>query len=146
MYDAICLASDTLSAREGRHVMVIVTDGGDTTSYRKFEDARRAAQEADAVVYPIVVLPIEGDAGRNIGGEHALKQLASATGGRIFYPESFERLDVAFSEILRDLRTQYLVGYYPKGVTQQPRHYHPVAVKLDTPNLNVTSRSGYYEP
>jgi Ca-activated chloride channel family protein len=146
MYDAICLASDTLNHREGRHVLVVVTDGGDTTSYRKFEDAARAAQEADTVVYPIVVLPIEGDAGRNLGGEHALRQLADSTGGRMFYPESFSHLDSAFAEILKELRTQYLLGYYPRGTLEQARRYHPIQVKVNQPGLRVSARSGYYEP
>lgn len=146
MYDAIYLASDTLRGREGRHVMVVVTDGGDTTSYRKFEDAQRAAQQADAVLYSIIVLPIEGDAGRNIGGEHALSLLANSTGGRIFYPESFDHLDLAFADILKELRTQYLLGFYPQGVPEQPRRYHPVTVRLNTSALKIFSRNGYFEP
>ncbi len=72
LYDAIFLASDSLGDREGRHVMIIVTDGGDTTSIKKYDDALVAAQQADAVLYPIVVLPVKADAGRNTGGEHAL--------------------------------------------------------------------------
>jgi Ca-activated chloride channel homolog len=146
LYDAIYLTSDTLRGREGRHVMVVVTDGGDTTSYHKFEDALSAAQQADTVLYPIVVLPIAGDAGRNMGGEHALALLANSTGGRIFYPESFAHLDSAFSEILKELRTQYLIGFYPQSVTEAPRRYHPVAVKLNTPGLKISTRSGYFEP
>ncbi|MBV9081789.1 MAG: VWA domain-containing protein [Acidobacteriaceae bacterium] len=146
LYDAIYLASDTLEGREGRHVMVVVTDGGDTTSYKKFEDALKAAQQADAVLYPIVVVPIENDAGRNVGGEHALATLASATGGEIFYPGGFDKLDEAFASILRELRTQYLLGFYPRGVREQPKLYHPITVRLRRSDLRVTARSGYYEP
>jgi Ca-activated chloride channel family protein len=146
MYDAIYLASETLTGREGRHVIVIVTDGGDTTSYKKFEDALQAVQEADAILFPIVVVPIENDAGRNIGGEHALTTLASATGGRIFYPGSFERLDTAFTQILKELRTQYLIGFYPRGVLEQAHLYHPLSVKVRPTRLRVTARSGYFQP
>jgi Ca-activated chloride channel family protein len=146
MYDAICLASDTLRRREGRHVMLIVSDGGDTASYRKFEDALRALQAADTVIYPIIVVPIEGDAGRNMGGEHALQLLARSTGGRNFYPDSFAHLDQAFSEILTDLRTQYLLGFYATGVPEQSGRYHPVAVTLEEPGFEVSTRSGYFEP
>jgi Ca-activated chloride channel family protein len=146
LYDAIYLASDMLSGREGRHVMVVVTDGGDTTSYKRYEDALAAAQRADVVLYPIVVIPIEGDAGRNTGGEHALATLAAATGGRIFNPGGFDQLDQAFSDILQELRTQYLLGFYPHGVREQSRLFHPVKVELHDPLLRVTARSGYYEP
>jgi len=146
LYDAIYLASDSLAEREGRHVMVIVTDGGDTTSYKHYADALAAAQRADVVMYPIVVIPIEADAGRNIGGEHALATLAASTGGRTFHPESFDRLDATFADILQELRTQYLLGFYPKDVREQPQAFHRVEVKLPDPALRVSARSGYYEP
>ncbi len=146
LYDAIYLASDALTGREGRHVMIVVTDGGDTTSYKHYEDALAAAQRADTVIYPVVVVPIEADAGRNIGGEHALATLAASTGGRIFYPESFDRLDAAFADILQELRTEYLLGFYPKGVREQPRLFHRVKVELSDPGLRIAARTGYYEP
>ena len=146
LYDAIYLASDQLAGREGRHVMVIVTDGGDTTSYKKYPDALAAAQEADAVIYPIVVVPIESDAGRNTGGEHALATLAASTGGRIFYPEGFNRLDTAFADILHELRTQYMLGFYPHGVAQHTRAFHRTQVETQDPSLHVLARTGYYEP
>lgn len=146
LYDAIYLASDELSSREGRHVMVVVTDGGDTTSYKKYEDALLAAQRADVVLYAVVVVPIEGDAGRNTGGEHALATLAASTGGRIFNPEGFEQLDQAFADILRELRTQYLLGFYPRAVPGRPRLFHPVKVQVRDSSLRITARTGYYEP
>jgi Ca-activated chloride channel homolog len=146
LYDTIYLAGDALSDREGRHVIIVVTDGGDTTSYKHYEDALAAAQRADAVLYPIVVVPIPNEAGRNTGGEHALESLAASTGGRIFYPESFTQLDAAFADIIRELRTQYLLGYYPKAVREEPKRFHPVAVSTHDTSLKINSRSGYYEP
>lgn len=146
LYDAIYLASGALNGREGRHVMVVVTDGGDTTSYKKFDDALEAAQESDVVLYPVVVVPIENDAGRNIGGEHALATLASSTGGQIFYPAGFEHVDEALTAILQQLRTQYLIGFYPQGTPEKHRSYHPVTVKTRTGDVKVSARSGYYEP
>lgn len=146
LYDAIYLASGTLADREGRHVMVVVTDGGDTTSYKSYGDALAAAQSADVVMYPIIVLPIKSEAGRNLGGEHALDTLAQSTGGRIFYPSSYQELDAAFAQILHALRTQYLLGYYPRHVQHAPRMFHAVKVKTKEPSLRVIARTGYYEP
>lgn len=146
LYDAVYLAGDTLRGREGRHVIVVVTDGGDTTSYKKYNDALRAAQLADAVMYPIVVVPVAGDAGRNLGGEHALATLATATGGRIFSPSGFDELDAAFADIIRELRTQYLLGFYPKGVKEEPRRFHSVTVTVKPAGMRTIARSGYYEP
>ena len=146
LYDAVYLASDALAGREGRHVMIVVTDGGDTTSYKKYSDALAAAQRADTVMYPIVVVPIEADAGRNIGGEHALATLAASTGGRIFHLESFERLDAAFADILQELRTQYLLGFYPKNLPEQQQKFHRVEVNVRDTSLRISARTGYYEP
>lgn len=145
LYDAIILASEGFANREGRHVLVLVTDGGDTTSYRSFRDALEAAHRADAVLYPIVVVPITNDAGRNVGGENALITMSKSTGGRAFFPTVGPALDAAFTEILRDLRTQYLVGYYPRGLPESKNRYRRVQVRVEGEDLRAFSRDGYYE-
>lgn len=146
LYDAVYLASDSLVHREGRHVMIVVTDGGDTTSYKQYPDALAAAQRADAVLYPIIVVPINADAGRNTGGEHALVTLAQSTGGKAFYPEGADQLNNAFADILHELRTQYLIGFYPQDVPERVHSYHAVNVQIPRPALRISARSGYYEP
>jgi Ca-activated chloride channel homolog len=143
LYDAVHFAGHDLQGREGRHVMVIVSDGGDTTSHFKYHEALEAAQKADAVIYGIIVVPISNDAGRNIGGEHTLVQFGQNTGGRVFYP-TFADLDKAFAEILLDLRTQYLIGYYPKDLPKDAKSFHPVAVNVKRADLRPSTRSGYY--
>ena len=144
LYDAIYLASRDLESREGRHVLVVVTDGGDTTSSKKFHEAMEAAQISDAVLYPLVVVPITNEAGRNVGGEHALTTLAAGTGGRIFMPTPGAELDRAFSDIIKELRTQYLLGFYPANVPLTKNRFHALTVSLGTPNLRVLTRNGYY--
>ena len=144
LYDAVHFAGHDLQGRDGRHVMVIVSDGGDTTSHWKYHDALEAAQKADAVIYPIIVVPITNDAGRNIGGEHTLMQFASNTGGRVFYPSNFAELDKAFAEILLDLRTQYMIGYYPKNLPPEPPRFRPVKVDVKRADLRASTRTGYY--
>jgi Ca-activated chloride channel family protein len=132
--------------------MVIVTDGGNTTSNRNYRDALEAAQRADAILFPIVVIPITNDAGRNLGGERALETLARDTGGRVFLPD-VEHLDTAFADILRALRTQYLIGYYPRNLPRDAPRFHPVSVTVKpeskaggkAQDLRVSTRSGYYE-
>jgi Ca-activated chloride channel family protein len=144
LYDAIFLASRDLELRDGRHVMVVVTDGGDTTSVKDFHHALEAAQIADVVMYPVLVMPITNDAGRNIGGENALTTLSAGTGGRVFTPSASAELDRAFSDILRELRTQYLIGYYPKDVPPTKDRFHILKVNVQGRNLRVLTRSGYY--
>lgn len=75
LYDAIFLASRSLDHRKGRKVIVLITDGGDTISKIGYKEAVRAAEEAEAIVYSIIIVPIESSAGRETGGEHALIQL-----------------------------------------------------------------------
>jgi Ca-activated chloride channel family protein len=144
LYDAIYLASKDLEPRQGRRVIVVVTDGGDTTSVKTFHQALEAAQFADAVLYAILVMPITADAGRNVGGEHALVGLATGTGGRVFTPSVGATLDAAFQDILKELRTQYYLAYYPKEVPASKDRFHRLEVKVHRPDLQVLSRSGYY--
>jgi len=143
LYDAIYLASRELDNREGRKVIVIVTDGGDTTSTENFNSALKAAQLADAVIYSILVMPITNDAGRNIGGENALTTIGQRTGGRVFSPSLGAGLDRAFADILNDLRTQYLLGYYPHNVPLTAEAFHRLDVKAHG-DLRVSARNGYY--
>jgi Ca-activated chloride channel homolog len=148
LYDAVFLASHDLEYRNGRHVMVLVTDGGDTTSFVDYHQALQSAQLADALLYPLLVVPITNDAGRNVGGENALTTLAAGTGGRVFTPSLGPELDRAFDDILRELRTQYLIGFYPKDVPPTKDRYHTLKVSLPVSSsgrgLRVSTRSGYY--
>lgn len=144
LYDAIFLASRDLEIREGRHAMVVVTDGGDTTSAKTYHNALEAAQLADTVLFPVLVVPIRNQAGRNTGGENALTTLAAGTGGRVFLPSPGAELDNAFADILRELRTQYLIGYYPKDLPPAKERFHAVRVSVNGANLRVLTRNGYY--
>jgi Ca-activated chloride channel family protein len=144
MYDAIWLSAEHLEERDGRKVMVIVTDGADTVSTKKFPDAMQALHRADAVLYAILVMPITNDAGRNIGGENALTTLTTSTGGQMFMPSLGASLDQAFDDILRDLRTQYLITYYPRNVKPTRDPFHRTEIKVARPGLRVVTRTGYY--
>jgi len=156
LYDAIFLASHDLQYRNGRHVMVLVTDGGDTTSTVDYHQALESAQLADTILFPVLVVPIANNAGRNVGGENALTTLAAGTGGRVFTPTLGAQLDRAFDDILRELRTQYLIGFYPKDVPPAKDRFHTLKVTVPgalpggpssppaSRGLRVSTRSGYY--
>src|SRR5208283_5915366 len=115
LYDAIYVSSHALDRRQGRKVIVLITDGADTISKVDYKEAVRSAEEAEAIVYSIIIVPIENSAGREIGGEHALIQLSRDTGGKYFYASSLDQLDAAFRQISDELRTQYLIAYYPSA-------------------------------
>lgn len=144
MYDAIYWAAKDLERRQGRKVIVMVTDGGDTTSAKDFHAAVSAAQLADAVIYPVLVVPIANEAGRNVGGENALTTMAQWTGGRVFAPTVGAALDQAFTDIIRELRTQYMLAFYPKDVPLTKDRFHKLEIKVRRADLRVTARNGYY--
>jgi Ca-activated chloride channel family protein len=147
LFDAIYLASRSLDKRKGRKVIVLITDGGDTISKVDYKEAVRAAEEAEAIVYSIIVVPIESSAGRETGGEHALIQLSEDTGGKYYYATSIAQLDDAFRKISDELRTQYLLAYYPSQRTSFSdfrRIQVSVAGVPASSDYRVRNRAGYY--
>lgn len=146
VYDAIVVASGELGGRVGRRVIVIITDGGDTTSFSTYDEALRAAHEAEAAIYPLIVLPIRADAGRNRGGEHALLTLARSTGGEAFVQHGTSDLDAAFDAVLLNLRTQYLLGFYPvSDAGVELDGFQRTEVRVAREGATVLVRSGYFE-
>lgn len=147
LYDAIYLVSRALDRRKGRKVVVLITDGGDTVSRVDYKEAVRAAEEAEAIVYSIIIVPIESSAGRETGGEHALIQLSEDTGGKYYYATSTAQLDEAFHRISDELRTQYLLAYYPSQRTSFSE-FRRIEVKVagvpDAAGYKVRHRAGYY--
>jgi len=147
LYDAIYLVSHSLDRRQGRKVIVLITDGGDTISKFGYKEAVRSAEEAEAIVYSIIVVPIENSAGRETGGEHALIQLSEDTGGKYYYATSIAQLDEAFHQISDELRTQYLLAYYPTQRTSNSEFRRIQVSVSDGPTpgpYHVRHRAGYY--
>lgn len=144
LYDAIYLASGELRRREGRHVVLVVSDGGDTVSKYPFQKALEALHNADAVLYAIVTVPVKGEAGRNLRGENALITLSTWTGGQFFMPTPGPELDQAFQRVIGDLRTQYMIGFYPRGIAPAKERFHKVTLEVNRPRHTVSSRNGYY--
>ena len=147
LYDALYLGSRALEKRRGRKVMVVITDGGDTVSKTDYREAVRAAQEAEAIVYSLIVVPVEASAGRDTGGEHALIQLSEDTGGKYYYASSLVQLDSAFHEISEELRTQYLLAYYPSrrfSNSEFRRLQVSVSGSPESSDYKVRHRTGYY--
>lgn len=145
LYDAIYLASQRLGGKEGRKVLVLVSDGGDTVNNTTYAGALKEALRNDVMIYSIIDVPIMASAGRDIGGEHALITLAEQTGGKSFYANQ-GGLKKAFAQVSDDLRTQYVIGYYPRN--QMPgTDFHRVQVTIPrtAPEaFNLRYRAGYY--
>lgn len=145
LYDSIYLASKDLGPKQGRKVLVLVSDGGDTVKGTTYEQALEQALRNEVMIYSIIDVPIEASAGRDLGGEHALITLSEQTGGKSFYADT-HGLDKAFEQVSEDLRTQYLLGYYPHN--QEPGlNFHRLRVTVPraaAEAFNIRYRTGYY--
>lgn len=144
MYDALVLASNELKRRPSgrRRAIVLVTDAGETTSGDSFDQARRASISSEALLYPIIVRVVKSENGRNTAGEHALITIQNDTGGAMFFLDDLSQLNSVFDRIDRELRTQYLLGYYPSP-EPPPGSYRHVEVKVKSGDL-VHFRKGYF--
>lgn len=145
LYDAIYLGSQKLGPLDGRRVLVIISDGDDTAEDISYADALEQALRNEVMIYSLIDVPIEASAGRDLRGEHALITLAEQTGGKSFYV-SEGGLDKAFARVSDDLRTQYVLGYYPKN--QEPgRAFHRVQItvpRASQQDFSIRHKTGYY--
>jgi Ca-activated chloride channel family protein len=145
LYDAISFGSQRLGKREGRKVLVLISDGDDTAKSSTYSQALEQALRNEVIIYSLIDVPIAASAGRDLGGEHALITLAEQTGGKSFYVREVG-LDQAFAQISNDLRAQYLIGYYPHN--QEPgRNFHRVQVTIPRAArdaFTIRHRTGYY--
>jgi VWFA-related protein len=145
LFDAIYLASDDVLRREaGRRVIILLTDGADTTSMYSKEAAIEHAWRSEVIIYAIGI----GDPGLQPIVTGVLDKLTKETGGRLFEPRSNEDLDKAFDEIQNDLRQQYVVSYTPSN-TAHDATFRKIEVRLAgdaRKDLRIRYRRGYYAP
>ncbi|HEV2103069.1 MAG TPA: VWA domain-containing protein [Candidatus Acidoferrum sp.] len=143
IYDAVALGAQALEKRGGerRRVIVLVTDGGETTSRADFEAARRAALRGEVLLYTILIRAMKSENGRNTAGEHALQTITETTGGAMFFPDSPQELPIIFDRIDAELRTQYRLAYYPNP--RGPANtYRKIEVKM-LPGYAARHRTAY---
>ena len=144
-YDAIYLASHRLGTKEGRKILVLVSDGGDTAENTTYAQALEAALRDEVMIYSIIDVPVAASAGRDTGGEHAMITLAEQTGGKSFYVDQ-GGLEKAFERVSDDLRTQYLLAYYPRNQAKG-LDFHRLQVTIPraaTGAFHLYYRTGYY--
>jgi len=141
LYDAVYLAGqrlqETQSAKGERRVIVLITDGEDTTRHGSYDAAMEQAERAGAMVYALIIVPIQADAGRNTGGEHALIQMSRDTGGKYYYVEDKKDLAPAFMHVSDDLRTQYTVEYYAPQKGSDENGLRHIQLQLKDPALRA---------
>ncbi len=140
LYDAIVLAARELLAKQpGRRMILLLTDGEDTTSLYQLPEAIAEALRAEATIYAIGI----GDRYRFGINSSVLRRLTQETGGRAYFPRNAEDLARAFREIETELRSQYLVAYYPSDPTPDGR-FRQIEIRVPTrKGLRIRHRRGY---
>lgn len=151
LYEAIAHGGEDLRPLPGRRVLVVVSDGANSMPGVDFAAARTAALRAQASIESIILVPIAANAGRDLGGEHALIQLSRDTGGQYFYVSSPAQLPDALAHVSQALRSEYLLGYYPASAQAGAPSQHgfrQIQVRMTNPALNeeyrLHYRTGYY--
>jgi Ca-activated chloride channel family protein len=146
LYDAIAVYVSRVAETPGRKVLVIFTDGDDTTSQVPPHEVQRLVRSTEVTIYPVAFpgahRPSSADALR---ARSFLVSLAEASGGRVFQPAASRELAGIYQSILDELGTQYVLGY----VSDNPKHdgkFHRITVELKRPGLKVRHRPGYEVP
>jgi VWFA-related protein len=139
IYDAVVLAllHRPIDTSDPRSVMVLFSDGRDTTSWLGSRDSREAVRRSGMLVHVV-----ELRAATLAGGTSFARELALAGGGRAWSATSAGALKELFGEVLNELRARYLISYYATGVSREG--WHDVKVRLKGARGEVTARPGYF--
>ncbi|HEU4713876.1 MAG TPA: VWA domain-containing protein [Pyrinomonadaceae bacterium] len=147
LFDAILGAADYLKPYPGRRVLVIVSDGIETTSrHSDFDSLIERVLADDCQIYVVQTGLYEGANVRQLAAERRMEQLSSQTGGAVYLPKTTDQLDIAFDQIAADLAQQYVLSYYPSAEHRDGR-LHVLELTVKTKNdVRVRARRGYYAP
>ena len=144
LYDAVAFGLEALAdGRYAKRALIVISDGEDNHSSSTFNQVKRKSQEAGVTIYTILIGP---PLPRSNGGM-VMDQLASASGGKSFFPGNAEAMIEAFERIALELRHQYSIGYTPTNIAmggQWRRLKVTVTPPARSPRLIVRSRKGYY--
>jgi len=144
LFDAVYLAiAKKLVGQEGRHVVIVISDGDDNASERSSDDTIEMAQKTDTVIYAVGTNPTELFGSDKDRGNKYLKRLTEETGGRLFLPVKLEDLTQSFLQISEELRSQYTLGYRSTN-TKRDGAYRRIKITTTNKLFRVRARDGYY--
>ena len=129
--DAVQIAIDLRPRDRSRALLLVFTDGQDTSSWLSSKAVLDSARRAAIVVH---VVRVESDA--------FLDQLADVTGGRTWSATSDRQLRELFTQALEEMRARYLITYTPRGVSKPG--WHELKVRVKAGGADVIARPGYF--
>jgi Ca-activated chloride channel family protein len=142
LYDAMGLYLDGASGQDGRKIMLIYTDGGDTRSAIGLHELMDLLKASDVTVYPIGALEHQASSVRS-QQRMVLQSMADATGGQAFFPTQVKELDGVYEKVVAQIRAQYTLGYLSTN-EKTDGTWRKVEVKTTRKDLRVRSRKGYF--
>jgi VWFA-related protein len=148
LYDAVYLAChDELATEAGRKAVVVLSDAEDTGSKVSLKESIEAAQRSDAVIHFLRLSdePFYFGMGMSYSGSSVARQMADETGGREVEIKSEKNLEAAFALISEELRSQYVIGYYPSNIKRDGT-FRKIKVDVARPDTKIFARKGYYAP
>lgn len=147
LFDAVVGAAKYLRPYSGRRVLVIVSDGIETTSrISDFNAVVKQVLADDCQIYVVQTGLYDGANLRALAAERRMEELTSQTGGAVYLPKTLDQLDLAFDQIAADLAQQYVLSYYP-APEQRDGRVHTLELRLKSRNdVRIRARKGYYAP
>jgi len=145
LYDALGLFLDGADENQGRTILVIFTDGGDTRSTIRLNDVVTLVRASHVTVYTVGFMDNQRG-GRRGESRIQLTQIAAEAGGEAFFPSTMEQVEKAYDRILQQIRAQYHLGFVSTN-TKQDGSWRKVEVKVKRPDLKdvrLQARKGYF--
>ncbi|MFN2444269.1 MAG: VWA domain-containing protein [Vicinamibacterales bacterium] len=143
LYDALGVYLDGADQQNGRQILVLYTDGGDTRSALSFSDTLTLLKASDVTVYAVGLTDHAGSSKNEL--RMRLQQMAEITGGQAFFPNRLEDLDDSYAKVLAEINAQYHLGYGSANLARDGS-WRKVDVKIKRPDVRVRTRKGYFAP
>ena len=147
LYDAIGVYLDGAAGQQGRKIMLLYTDGGDTRSSIRYGELRDLVRASDVTIYVIGALDHQSASSR-ASQRMLLQQIAETTGGQAFFPSSTKDLDSAYDRVLERIRAQYTIGYQSTNAVTDGawRKVEIRVLRRGGRDYRIGSRNGYFGP
>jgi Ca-activated chloride channel family protein len=145
MRDAISMSIDYVKekGKRDKKVLLIVTDGNDNTSNESLEQVVRKARQSEVLVYSIGLLN-EEEPREASKAKRALKALAEASGGNVYFPKDLAEVDKITPQVAHEIRNQYMLGYLPTNANLDGSFRKINVTVRGFGNPTVRTRNGYY--
>lgn len=148
LYDAAYLGIEkVMRGASSRKIVLLISDGEDNNSRFTFKELKQQLQESGVIIYAIGTGGYFSSIKGGINGREILKELASTSGGKAFFPNGEDEMNDVFSQIALEIRHLYSIGYYPSDFSADGK-WRRLKVKVKfpegAPRLSVRSREGYY--